>query len=59
MECHGIRESSTASPRHHDLAARRLDGGPEANYYRDAENLAEYRSHGHFLPYINNEALER
>ncbi|CAK9056733.1 Palmitoyl-protein thioesterase 1 (PPT-1) (Palmitoyl-protein hydrolase 1) [Durusdinium trenchii] len=27
----------------------------QANYYRDAENLAEYRSHGHFLPYINNE----
>ena len=27
----------------------------QANYYRDAENLAEYRSKGHFLPYINNE----
>lgn len=27
----------------------------QANYYRDAENLVEYRTHGHFLPYINNE----
>ena len=27
----------------------------QANYYRDAENLVEYRTHGHCLPYINNE----
>ncbi len=27
----------------------------QANYYRDAENLGQYRTHGHFLPYINNE----
>eukprot|EP00438_Fugacium_kawagutii_P027238 Skav214331 [mRNA] locus=scaffold86:239561:241835:+ [translate_table: standard] len=27
----------------------------QANYYRDAENLVDYRTHGHFLPYINNE----
>mmetsp|Transcript_96490 Transcript_96490/g.171555 ORF Transcript_96490/g.171555 Transcript_96490/m.171555 type:complete len:333 (-) Transcript_96490:256-1254(-) len=27
----------------------------QANYFRDAENLETYRSHGHFLPYINNE----
>ena len=28
----------------------------QANYYRDAANLGEYRSGAHFLPYINNEA---
>ena len=28
----------------------------QANYYRDAANLGEYRSSAHFLPYINNEA---
>ncbi|CAJ1413535.1 unnamed protein product [Effrenium voratum] len=27
----------------------------QANYYRDAANLKEYRADGHFLPYINNE----
>jgi len=27
----------------------------QANYFRDAENLETYRSHGHWLPYINNE----
>eukprot|EP00440_Ansanella_granifera_P001442 gb/GFBE01001552.1/.p1 GENE.gb/GFBE01001552.1/~~gb/GFBE01001552.1/.p1 ORF type:complete len:356 (+),score=98.30 gb/GFBE01001552.1/:1-1068(+) len=27
----------------------------QANYYRDAANLEDYRAHGHFLPYINNE----
>lgn len=27
----------------------------QANYYRDAANLGEYRSGAHFLPYINNE----
>jgi len=27
----------------------------QANYYRDAENLQEYREKGHFMPYINNE----
>ena len=28
----------------------------QANYYRDAANLDTYRSHAHFLPFINNEA---
>merc|ERR1711920_220516 len=27
----------------------------QANYYRDAGNLEEYRAKGHFMPYINNE----
>jgi palmitoyl-protein thioesterase len=27
----------------------------QANYFRDAENLDEYRKKGRFLPYINNE----
>jgi len=27
----------------------------QANYYRDPTDLATYRAHGHFLPYINNE----
>ena len=31
----------------------------QANYYRDAANLGEYRSGAHFLPYINNEAFSK
>eukprot|EP00933_Yihiella_yeosuensis_P039492 TRINITY_DN33541_c1_g2_i1.p1 TRINITY_DN33541_c1_g2~~TRINITY_DN33541_c1_g2_i1.p1 ORF type:complete len:358 (-),score=87.27 TRINITY_DN33541_c1_g2_i1:39-1112(-) len=27
----------------------------QANYYRDAANLEQYRKDGHWLPYINNE----
>lgn len=29
----------------------------QANYFRDPTDLANYRAHGHFLPYINNEIL--
>ena len=30
----------------------------QANYYRDAANLDDYRKHAQFLPFINNEALD-
>merc|ERR1719265_2245947 len=35
-----------------ELLQKRL---AQVNYYRDPDHLEEYRAHGHFLPYINNE----
>lgn len=31
----------------------------QANYFRDPESLETYRSEAHFLPYINNEVVDR
>merc|ERR1712050_152049 len=50
--CRGVDAILSHAAIYSDFVQKRL---AQANYYRDAGNLDEYRAKCHFLPYINNE----